>query len=280
MARIHTDALVASARSRARRSDGVTLVATYGEEKPGQLGQLLSNIAECCRSEIRLADWIRPYDNAQVHATVMGMEGTRCGDSVVQENLRARLGDAGTAPPVNFEAMLEFFASSVSEVPVVVGGFRENDANPFDPGRAPFQRSFDIRSDGLIVAMGWPHANAAFAPCLIGLRKHLEAFNLVHKYHVRPQDQDNDLFFVVGEIDAGRWNTASDGERTAAQEAINELVTECRRNLSERRFSFSLAPRDLYVVKYRRTSLAEVSFASRVTEIDARTLLRLYVEPA
>jgi hypothetical protein len=258
----------------------VTLVATYGEGKPGQLVQLLSNIAECCRSEIRLADWIRPYDNAQIHATVMGMEGTRCGDSVVQENLRARLGDAGTAPPVNFEAMLEFFASSVSEVPVVVGGFRENDANPFDPGRAPFQRSFDIRSDGLIVAMGWPHANAAFTPCLIGLRKHLEAFNLVHKYHVRPQDQDNDLFFVVGEIDAGRWITASDSERTAAQEAINELVTECRRNLSERRFIFSLAPRDLYVVKYRRTSLAEVSFASRVTETDARTLLRLYVEPA
>jgi hypothetical protein len=107
----------------------------------------------------------------------------------------------------------------------------------------------------------------------------LEAFNLVHKYHVRPQDQDNDLFFVVGEIDAGRWNTASDGERTAAREAINELVTECRRILSKQRFSFSLAPRDLYVVRYRRTSLAEVSFASRVTEIDVRTLLGLYVEP-
>jgi hypothetical protein len=280
MARIHTDALVASARSRARHSDGVTLVAAYGEEKPDQLEQLLSDLAARCRSKIRLAGWIRRYESAQVHATVVGLEGTRCGDSVVQENLRARLGDAGPAPPVNFGAMLEFFASSVSEVPVVVGGFCENDVNPFDPGRAPFQRSFDIRSDGLIVAMGWPHTNAAFTPYLIGLRKYLEAFNLVHKYHVRPQDQDNDLFFVVGEIDAGRWKTASDGERTAAQETINELVTECRQDLSERRFTFSFGPRDLYVVRYRRTSLAEVSFASRVTEIDVRTLFGLYVEPA
>jgi hypothetical protein len=128
--------------------------------------------------------------------------------------------------------------------------------------------------------MGWPHTNAAFTPYLIDLRKDLEAFNLVHKYHVWPQDQDNDLFFVVGEIDAGRWKTASDSERTAAQEAINELVTECRQDLSERRFTFSFGPRDLYVVRYRRTSLAEVSFARRVTEIDVRTLLRLYVEPA
>ena len=280
MARIHTDALVASARSRARRSDGVTLVAAYGEGKPDQLVQLLSNLAELCSSEMRLAGWIQLYDRAQIHATVVGLEGTRCGDAVVQENLKARLGDAGPAPPVNFEAMLEFFASSVSEVPAVVGGFRESDVNPFDPGRAPFERSFDIRSDGLIVAMGWPHTNAAFTPYLIGLRKYFESFNIVHKYHVRPQDQDNDLFFVVGEIDAERWKTASDDERTAAQEMINELVTECRRNLSERRFTFSLAPRDLYVVRYRRASLAEISFASRVTEIDVRTLLGLYVEPA
>jgi hypothetical protein len=252
----------------------------YGEEKPDQLAQFLSNLAERCRSEKRLAGWVRLYDKAQIHATIVGLEGARCGDSVVQDNLRTRLGDATPAPPVNFGAMLEFFVSSVSEVPLVMGGFRANDINPFDPGHTPFQRSFDIRSDGLIVAMGWPHTNAAFTPYLIGLRKYLEAFNLVHKYHVRPQDQDNDLFFVVGEIDAGRWNTASHDERTAAQEAIDELVTECRQDLSERRFTFSLGPRDLYVVKYRCTSLAEVSFTKRVTEIDVQTLLGLYVEPA
>jgi hypothetical protein len=258
----------------------VTIVAVYGEEKPDQLAQFLSNLAERCRSEIRLAGWIRLYERAQIHATVVGLEGTRCGDSVVQENLRARLGDAGPALPVNFEAMLEYFKSSISEVPVVVGGFRENYINPFDPSRAPFQRSFDIRSDGLIVAMGWPHTNAAFTPYLVGLRKSLEALNLVHKYHIRPQDQDNDLFFVVGEIDAGRWKAASDDERNSAQGAINKLVTECRHDLSERRFTFSLGPRDFYVVRYRCTSLAKVSFARRVTEIDAQTLLGLYSEPA
>jgi len=274
-----TDALVATAQSRSRRSDGVTLVAAYGDDKPDQLAQLLSNLAERCRSARRLAGWIRAYDRAQIHATIVGMEGTRRGDAVVQENLSARLGGAGQGPPVNIRAMLEFFASSVSEMPVVVGGFEEKDVNPFDPGRAPFQRSFDIRSDGLIVAMGWPYANAAFTPDLFGLRKSLEEFNLVHKYHVRPQDQDNDLFFVIGEIDAARWKAASDDERTATQESINELVAECRVDLSERRLNFSLRPRDLYVVKYRRTSLAEISFASRVTEIDARTLLGLYGEP-
>ena len=279
MARIHTDALVASAQFRARRSDGVTLVAAYGDDKPDQLAQVLSDLAERCRSAGRLAGWIRPYERAQIHATVVGLEGTRCGDSIHQENLGIRLGDAGPGPPVNFGAMLELFASSAFELPVVVGGFDEHDVNPFDPVRAPFQRSFDIRSDGLIVAMGWPHANGAFTPYLIGFRKYLETFNLVHKYHVRPQDQDNDLFFVIGEIDAERWEAASDDERTSAQEMINELVAECRQHLSERRSTFSLGPRDLSVVAYRRTSLADVSFASRVTEIDVRTLLGLYGVP-
>jgi hypothetical protein len=278
MATLSTKALVASADSRAKRSDGVTLVAAFGDQKPDQFIQLLSDLVERCEAETRLTGWIRLYPKAQIHATIVGLEGKRHDGSIVQENMSARLGGVGPGPPMNFAAFLKFFASYVFDVPMVVGGFGQDDVNPFDlnAGRNPFQRSFDIRSDGLLVAMGWPQAVGKFTPYMIGLRKYLETFNVVHKYHVRLQDQDNDLFFVVGEVDASRWGSASDSEREIVQEALNELVTDCQQHLSGRRYAFSLQTSDLYIVRYLRTSLEETSFVRPVTQTDVNTLVDLY----
>ena len=275
MAQIIIQDLLASARSRRQPTDGVTLVAVYGNEKPDQFVQLLSKIEESCKAEESLAGWIRLYKRAQVHATIVGLEGKRNGNSVVQENYSKRVGGDGPWPPINFKALLGYFSSSVSDVQMMVGGLGKESVNPFDHQK-PFQRSFDIRSDGLLVAMGWPRTNGRFTSHLIALRKDLEKFNVVHKYHIQPQAQDNDLFFVIGEVDADRWRSASTKERDHAQKAIDALATECRQILLENRYTFSLRPKDLYVVKYKLTSLESVCSASRVTEIDHNTLLNLY----
>ncbi len=278
MAILNIKAVLASAQSRATDSPGVTLVAAYGNDKPDQFAQLLSDLKDYCGAATNLADWIHLYSKVQIHATVVGLEGKRYGDSIVQDNMSTRHGGPGPGAPMNFAAMLRFFRSWTSDVPVVVGGFESSVVNPFelDARRTPFLRSFDIRPDGLLVAMGWPYTDGTFMPHLIGLRKYLEAFNIVHKYHVRPQDQDNDLFFVVGEIDASRWESASAADRTSVQHAIDRLVEDCRQRLSKHPYAFSLRTTDLYVVKYLRTSLAEVSFAEQVSATSVSGLVSLY----
>ena len=113
-------------------------------------------------------------------------------------------------------------------------------------------------------------------PSLIGLRKYVETFNVVHKYHVRPQDQDNDLFFVVGEVDADRWDRSAQTERDTVQDEIDRFVLECRRELSTDRHAFAIAPRDFYLVRYGRTTLADVSFERRIVDVDGATFVSLY----
>jgi hypothetical protein len=282
MANIDSEAIRNSWNSRRRPSEGVTLVAGYGSAKPQPFSQLLSDLRTCCAAIPDLTGWIEFYNQAQVHATIVGLEGKRSGDSIVQDNIRSRVGGTGPCPSMNIGGFLDFLGGPVSELAIVVGGFQQGAVNPFDrdPCHKPFQRSFDVRADGLLVAMGWPHSESGFMPSLIGLRKYLETFNIVHKYHLRPQDQDNDFFFVIGEVNAERWHTASQPEREATQKSIDRLVAQCRQALSSCQHRISFALRDFQLVNYAHTSLAGNSFSRRASEVDVDTFLRLYDPPA
>lgn len=280
MAKINTEALVSSAQSRAPISEGVTLVAAYGNRKPKPFEMLLAELKKRCNATTIYSQWIRLYNDEQVHATIVGLEGDRCGDRVVQKNMQDRLGGIEHAPPMRLEGLVGFLRSPICGFDLAIGGFQKGDVNPFDPERKPYDRSFDIRSDGLIVAMGWPLTGALFMPHLINLRKNLEKFNVVHKYHIRTQDLDNDLFFVLGEIDVDKWKNASDNEREDVQKAIDDLVAQCRLDLSKQRYVFCLSASDLNVVKYRYRSLAEIIYAEQASRIRPATLLNLYPDCA
>jgi hypothetical protein len=259
---------------------GVTLVAGYGPNKPAAFSDLLSILRNACGTVSELTGWIRLYDDLQVHATIVGLEGKRSGDSISQDNLRSRIGGTGPWPPINIAGLLDFLAGPVSDVSIVVGGFQKNTVNPFDPARTPFERSFDVRRDGLLVAMGWPHTGESFSASLIGVRKYMEKFNVVHKYHVHPHDQDNDLFFVIGEVNAERWQVTPQPEQATIQSAIDRLVVSCRQALAKSQRTMSFRLRELQLVKYERTSLAQTSFARSVSDVDVQTFVGLYDHPA
>ena len=44
------------------------------------------------------------------------------------------------------------------------------------------ERSFTIRQDGLIVAIGWPITGGVIRPALLDFRKGAELFHIIHKY--------------------------------------------------------------------------------------------------
>ena len=120
MAKINADALAASALSRNRISDGVTLVAAFGRQKPEPFTRLLSELKSRCSGSAVSRRWIRLYRDEQVHATIVGLEGERRGRSVVQKNIRERLGGASKAPPMDLEGLTEFLKSFVGTLDLAV----------------------------------------------------------------------------------------------------------------------------------------------------------------
>ena len=60
-------------------------------------------------------------------------------------------------------------------IPLRFGGFSPAATNPYD-SRSPFERSFTIRPDGLIVAIGWPLFDGVIQPTLFNFRLVLRLF--------------------------------------------------------------------------------------------------------
>ena len=67
-------------------------------------------------------------------------------------------------------------------------------------------------------------AGKPLAPLLLGLRKYVECFGVVHKWHTSPLSQDNYLLIVVGEVNYKAW----DADRERIQNALDEAQKPIR----------------------------------------------------
>ena len=159
---------------------GVTLVAFYGD-KPAEFAALIADCQQ--RLHAFAGSAFRPYAVAQVHATVVGLE---------------RAADA------DFEGLFHFLREEVRPIQIQIGGFKADRRYPFESrGEHPYRRSFSIQND-VAVAMGWPSSGE-----LDRLRRSMQRFGVVHKYHRMPTDIDNDLFFVLGRLRPGYSSAAA-----------------------------------------------------------------------
>ena len=82
---------------------------------------------------------------------------------------------------------------------VRIGGFRPDLQIPFTSrGQHLAERTFCVQ-DKAFVLMGWPAVSLAGAGMpLDELRREMNTANVLHKYHARAIDVDNDLHLVVG----------------------------------------------------------------------------------
>jgi hypothetical protein len=98
-----------------------------------------------------------------------------------------------------------------------IGGFQDRDYPFTSRGTRPFNRCFSIQGNNVVV-MGWPLrgiplSNAPSAPTVLiqeaGLypnsldyiRRGAQRYGVLHSYHVKPEDTDNDFFFRIGMVD-------------------------------------------------------------------------------
>jgi hypothetical protein len=172
----------------------VSAVAFYGP-KPARLRELVAGVQDLIAAHV--GDDFLPYTPEQVHATLIALNGVRDGGTVVNEYM---LELAGRRREMDLPRVMDILARRfATPLPVRIGGFLPDQAAPFTSrGQHPAQRSFSVQ-DRAFVLVGWPADSLAGAgQPLDELRREMNAAGVLHRYHARAGDVDNDLHLVVG----------------------------------------------------------------------------------
>jgi hypothetical protein len=217
----------------------LTLVAFYGS-KPDPLSHLVDILQSALHSELGPA--FSAYAMEQVHATVIGLEGWRVGLETFNANA-VQAFDESTA--MNLGGLFR----SMQELPpfrVRIGGFAADSLYPFTSrGLHPYLRTFTLNG-AFAVMMGWPVAGTSYPKTLDSLRRDCRRYNVLHKYHQKEGDVDNDLFLVLGRVN-----------RAILSEEKSETIQDKLRQLLAKQGPLDLIiqPGDLSVVAYTDTQL-------------------------
>jgi hypothetical protein len=190
----------------------VTLVSLYGEKKSA-LATLIAQCQELVTNAVGAA--FTPYDIRQIHATITGLEAL-VGPPAYNANFAKYRGRDVVMDFDGFFAYLRVCDQIPFEVQI--GGFANRDY-PFTSRKTvPYERSFSVQGDKVVV-MGWPirgepsllppSTAAAIAqeariyPATLDAMRHAaQRFGILHGWHKTPIDVDNDLFFRIGMIDS------------------------------------------------------------------------------
>ena len=172
----------------------ISAVAFYGP-KTGRLHELLTGVQAQIAEHV--GNDFRPYTLDQVHATLIALNGVRAGGTIVNEYL---LEHAGERREMDLPRVMDILARRfATPLRVRIGGFRPGQAVPFTSrGQHVAERSFSVQGEAFVL-VGWPAESLAGAGRpLDDLRREMNAAGVLHRYHARPGDVDNDLHLVVG----------------------------------------------------------------------------------
>jgi hypothetical protein len=187
----------------------VTLVSHYGA-KDSASANLIAGLQT--RLKRVLSVDFQPYRLEQVHGTLVGLEGSRRGNAIVNQN---------SGRDIDFEGFVAFLNTTMEPITVRIGGYRQDDRYSFSSrGQHPYLRSFSIQGE-IAVAIGWPLLSDKGAKPLDNLRREFEKFGVRHKWHKTPADVDDDFFFVLGRVDSRRVTTA---QLDAAADVMRALL--------------------------------------------------------
>ena len=172
----------------------ISAVAFYGP-KTCRLRELLTGVQEQIAEHV--GHDFRPYTLDQVHATLIALNGVRAGGTIVNEYL---LEHAGERREMDLPRVMDILARRfATPLRVRIGGFRPGQAIPFTSrGQHLAERSFSVQGEAFVL-VGWPSVslNGAGRP-VDELRREMNAAGVLHRYHTKPADVDNDLHLVVG----------------------------------------------------------------------------------
>ena len=175
----------------------VSAISLYGP-KPEPLRTVLASIQGTAAAHLG-AEFV-PYTLDQVHGTLVVLTGWRDATGIVinEDFLEYR----GERREMDFGALQEILRAHLAEpMRIRIGGFGPATPEPFSSqGRPLHERSFTAQAGGLVL-IGWPVAaleSAGRVQPLERLRREMTAAGVLHRYHRRPSDVDDDFHLVVG----------------------------------------------------------------------------------
>ena len=173
----------------------VTLVAYYGD-KPLPIRNLIEDtISELSNA---LGNAFVAYSLQQVHGTIIGFEGRRADNHIINTNYVEIQNELRS---LDLKAALQVLDDG-SHLPfdITVGGFTDGGQYCFTSRDvAPYMRSFSVQGTYAVV-IGWPYMNGKYSKNIDDLRRAFNRANILHKYHSSPDAEDNDFFFVLGNV--------------------------------------------------------------------------------
>jgi hypothetical protein len=229
----------------------VTAVSLYGR-KEGPLLDLLESVQATLAQRLRGS--FRPYSLEQIHGTLIILSG-RADDQVPGAVIgQYFLEHRGERRVIDVERALQILQTLLAQpIRIRVGGFGPSVPGPFtSQGRPLAERSFSARGDALVL-MGWPASSLADggrSRPLDALRREMAEAGVLHKYHVRPADVDNDFHLVVGHY-AG-----------APAALVAAAVDAVRADLAGRSVEFDVGLDQVKILATNSTDLAAPWFSS------------------
>lgn len=245
----------------------VSLVAFYGD-KPVVLASLIQKLQTYLANHQWLQDIFVPYQLTQVHGTIIGCEGWKTNLGVVNQWFQEKRQETKY---IDFAGLINYLQHQV-DLPITIsfGGYDRNiNYNFLSRDRHLYHRSFQLQSadnEHIPVLIGWSCQDSTVTLAIDNLRRDLQQFNLLHKYHVIPSDIDNDFYLRLGTIKAN-----------LTLPEIDAIALEIRNLLAAQSISIAIQLENLAFVQYQDLSLTPVTTkAIPVTEILPSELQQLY----
>ena len=224
----------------------VTLVVFYGSSATSKLIELTTEIQEYLASLKILQAKFIPYKIEQIHGTIVGCEGLRTKEGIVNKWFYVY---RNKIKYINFDWLQYLKTSKLFPIQLRFGGYEFNSDYGFlSRGLHPAIRSFQLQLLGeetIPVLIGWGFKGDRITRELDDLRRDALNFNLLHKYYPTPQAIDNDFYLRLGTI-----------KGKLPPETLDTISQQIREFLERKPpLYISLNRSDLAFAKYRDLSL-------------------------
>ncbi|BAZ46578.1 hypothetical protein NIES4102_36140 [Chondrocystis sp. NIES-4102] len=246
----------------------VSLVAFYGD-KSAVLKQLIKQIQTYLINHQLLSKQFIPYQIEQVHGTIIGCEGIKTELGIMSKWFYQSRGETKM---IDCEGLINYLQTQVNfPIDIRIGGYDLAYNYKFlSRDQHPYLRSFQLQpaaEQTIPVIIGWSWQNNHISRQIDNLRRNLQQFNLLHKYHLNNQAIDNDFYLRLGTI-----NFALDIED------LQVLAKEIRDLLANQPTTLPINLSDLAFANYQDLALTpQTTTVLPLNSITASELRQLYL---
>jgi len=238
----------------------ISAVALYGP-KANPLRDFLASVQSVIAEHV--GDGFLPYSLDQIHATLIALNGVPDPETgaIVNEYY---LEHTGVGLEMDIQRAMRILNAHLERpLQVRIGGHGRHQAVPFvSRGQHLFERAFSVQGNAFVL-IGWPVA-ALTGPDrpLNKLRRDMNAANVLHRYHRREADVDDDFYLVIGH------------HADASANALDRAVGAVREKLTANPVDLKIGPGEVKIVAAGSHTMAPPLFVSDIP-VDEATLRKL-----